>query len=80
MALGDREAPPRSCGHVTSSMCYFVHSGDDKSILSGGMNCSDSGFLDDILAGVKGMSWDLGGKGKAAWRLGRKVGRLGRRW
>ena len=27
------------------------------------MNCSDSGFLDDILAAVKRMSWDLGGKG-----------------
>ena len=40
-----------------------MYSGDNRSILSGGMNCSDSGFLDDILAAVKRMSWDLGGKG-----------------
>lgn len=67
------------CGHVTGSVCYLVYSGDDRNILSRGMNCSDSGFLDDILAAMERMSWGLGGKGKAAWRVRNKAGRLGTR-
>lgn len=59
---GDRSGPPRSCGHVTDSICYFLHSGDDRNVLSREMNCLDSGFLDDIPAAVKRRNWDLGGK------------------
>lgn len=45
---GGIAGPPRSCGHVTGSVCYFVYSGDDRNVLSRKMNCLDSEFLDDI--------------------------------
>ena len=57
---------PTSGGHVTDSMCHFEYSGDQRVVLSRGMNGSDSGFLDCIPDAMKRMNWDFGGKGKAA--------------
>ena len=45
--------PPESCGHVIDSLCHPEYSGDHRGVLKGGINiCSNSGFLDDILAAV----------------------------
>jgi len=45
--------PPESCGHVIDSLCHPEYSGDHRCVLKGGINiCSNSGFLDDILAAV----------------------------
>lgn len=45
--------PPGLCGHVIDSLCHPEYSGDHRCVLKGGIIiCSNSAFLDDILAVV----------------------------